>query len=79
MAAVYPANKVGIISQMVLNLTVSQANALHDNGWDDVTDFEGYAKEDIKSWMSSTACLAVNRGGVVFPSTKVIRVYALAC
>ena len=77
-AAFYPGNEVGLIARTVLNLTVPQANALHNNGWDLVADFEGYATDDIKSWMSSTACLAVNRGGVIFPSTKAKRVYALA-
>ena len=77
MAAVYPANEVGLIAETVLNLTIPQAIALHNNGWDDVGDFQGYATSDIKNWMSSTARLSIGRGGVVFPSTKAKRVYAL--
>ena len=76
--AAYPRNQVGLVAREVLKLTVPQAIALHDNGWDDLTDFEGYSTSDIKAWMSSNSRLTVARGGVVFPSTKAKRIYALA-
>ena len=78
MAAVYPATEVGNISQTILGLTAPQANALDTNGWVDLMDFEGYTTDDIQSWMESMARLARNRGGVVFPSTRAKRVFALS-
>ena len=76
MAAAYPATEVGLLAQNVLNLTISQAIALNTNGWVDISDFEGYSTEDIQNWITTTARLAVNRGGVVFPKAK--RIFALA-
>ena len=78
MAAAYPATEVGLLAQNVLSLTANQAIALDTNGWVDASDFEGYSTEDIQSWITTTARLAVNRGGVVFPSTKAKRIFALA-
>ena len=76
--AAYPRNQVGLVAREVLKLTVPQAIALHNNGWDDLTDFDGYSTSDIKAWKSSNSRLTVARGGVVFPSTKAKRIYALA-
>ena len=77
-AAEFPANEIGLLSQNVLGLTANQANALSTNGWQSVIDFEGYGTEDIKSWMTTTARLPVNRGGVNFPSVLAKRVFALS-
>ena len=74
----FPATEVGRLAQNVLGLTANQAVALGSNGWVDTIDFEGYSTNDIQSWITTTARLAVNRGGVIFPSTKTKRILALS-
>ena len=77
MAAVYPDTQVGLVSENILNLTVRQATAMHTNGWENLSDFEGYTTDDITSWISSVARLAVNRGGVTFPTVRTRKLCAL--
>ena len=75
--AAFPANKVGAISQNILNFTARQANAISNNGWTTLNDFEGYTTADIEAWITSIGRIAVNRGGTLFLSVRARRLCAL--
>ena len=74
----YPGNEVGLLSQNVLELTINQANALSNNGWETIDAFEGYSTKDIKEWMSTIAKVPITRGGCVYPMVRAKRVIALS-
>ena len=74
---VYPNNPVGVISENVLGLTDRQANAVSDNGWENLMDFEGYTTSDIQTWAISVSKLTAARGGVTFPTGRIRRLCAL--
>ena len=61
---VYPDNPIGVISETVLGLTDRQANAVSDNGWENLMDFGGYTTSDIKDWATATSKLTPARGGL---------------
>jgi hypothetical protein len=73
----YPDNDVGFISENILGLTTRQAGVINNNGWEVLSDFEGYSTEDITDWISATARLALNRGGCIFPTVKARKLIAL--
>jgi hypothetical protein len=75
--AQFPPNDIGFISEHILNLTVNQANAINNNGWEELRDFEGYSTEDIESWVDSVGRRTATRGGVIFPSVRSRRLCAL--
>ena len=75
---VYPDNEVGRISENILGLTESQARAISTNGWVNLSDFQGYDTDDIKSWTSSISKIPAARGGVVFASVRTRRICAIA-
>ncbi len=73
-----PATDVGFVCEHIIMFTEAQANALHANGWSDLTDFEGYDMASLESWMKSTARLTNARGGCSFPLVRSKRLCALA-
>ena len=76
-AVAFPDEEVSIISRDILGLTARQAVAISTNGWVNLVDFNGYTTNDIESWIRTVARLAVNRGGVSFPSVRAKRLVAL--
>ena len=77
MANAYPNTPVGRISEDLMGLTHNQAIALNTNGWENLTDFEGYTTSNIENWVKDIAKVAVNRGGVLFASVRIRRLCAL--
>ena len=75
---VYPDTEIGRISEAILGLTKSQANALNRNWWVNLTDFIGYDTKDIMEWTYNTSKLSATRGGVVFATVQVRRLCVLA-
>ena len=51
----FPANTVGLVSNMILGLTEEQAQAVSDNGWENLEDFHGYTTKYISTWATTTA------------------------
>ncbi len=77
MANVYPVTEIGNIANTVLSFTVAQANAIHNNGWEQLIDLEGYTSEDIQSWVETVGRRTAARGGVIIPTVRARRLCAL--
>ena len=77
-AGAFPIDEVGVISATILGLTLRQAVAISNNGWVNLVDFEGFTTDDIEKWISDTARIPLNRGGVNFPSVRARRICALS-
>ena len=61
MANAYPNTPVGRISEDLMGLTHNQAIALNTNGWENLTDFEGYTTSDIENWVKDSQSSSQSR------------------
>ena len=81
----YPANEVGVISNIILQFTSVEAEAISQNGWETLEDFSGYMTKDIETWAQRVAKQAIPAVGLFMPplpgvtlsSIKVRRLCAL--
>ena len=76
-ANAYPNTEIGRICDSIIGFSRNQAVALHDNGWEDLSDLSGYTTSDIVSWNTTIGRLAVNRGGVTIASVRIRKLCAL--
>ena len=81
----FPANTVGLVSNMILGLTEEQAQAVSNNGWENLEDFHGYTTKDIYTWATTMArtqrqgvgLFVPPQAGITFSSVKTRRLCAL--
>ena len=83
-AAAYPANEMGVVSQLILRLSVDQAHAVSTNGWQTMQDFEGYSTQELKTWVKQASRTPTLGQGVLptyitaFSTTQTRRLCGLA-
>ena len=64
---VYPANEVGVISNIILQFTSVEAEAISHNGWETLEDFSGYRTKDVETWAQRVAKQAIPAVGLFMP------------
>ena len=76
-ASAYPNTEIGRICDNIIGFSRNQADALHANGWEDLSDLGGYTTSDIVSWNTTIGRLALNRGRVTIASVRIRKLCAL--
>lgn len=78
MAAAVPPNQLILtLTAGVMGLTERQQNAITDNGWVVLEDFQGFKYDDIDDWISRVDRRPANRGGCTFGSVAASKLQAL--
>ena len=78
MAAAPPNNMVTTICDNVLSLTASKRDAIMNNEWDRLADFQGFNYDRIQTWAKKINRLPASRGGCYFGSVSMEKLQGLA-
>ena len=79
MAAAPVNNLVTIVCDNVLSLTASQRNAIVNNGWSRLADFQGFKYDRIQTWARESNCLPASSGECYFGSLAMGKLQGLVC
>ena len=77
MAAAPPNDLVTTICDNVLSLASSQKDAIVNNGWACLADFQGFKYDRIQTWVREINRLPVSRGGCYFGSVAMAKLQGL--
>jgi hypothetical protein len=75
--AAAPNTTVRTLTTGVMRLTNNQAQAVEDNGWADLQDFQGFNYSRIRDWVSDSNKRPATRGGCNFGSVAASKVQGL--
>ena len=78
MAAAPTNGLVTTVCDNVLSLTASQWDAIVNNGWARLADFQGFNRDRIQTWEREINRLPVSRGGCYFGSVAMAKLQGLA-
>ena len=78
MATAPPNDLVTTIFDNVLSLTASQRDAIMNNAWAHLDDFQGFNYDRIQTWARESNRLPASRGGGYFGSAAMAKLQGLA-